>query len=143
MPWRILGTFTLISLEFGSFICRTWLSDFTFAFRFHALEKEMATHSSVLAWRIPGMGEPGGLPSMGLHRVGHDWSDLAIKVKRALTVTLNCIHTRKEIINKVYKKEIAPSHWIWINLMQEKKNRSRVQLMFGWSYLVNSGGCYI
>ena len=44
---------------------------------FHALEKEMATHSSVLAWRIPGMGEPGGLPSMGLHTVGHDWSDLA------------------------------------------------------------------
>ena len=44
---------------------RTWLSDFTFSFRFHALEKEMATHSSVLAWRTPGMGEPGGLPSMG------------------------------------------------------------------------------
>ena len=43
-----------------------------FAFHFHALEKEMATHSSILAWRIPGMGEPGGLPSMGLHRVGHD-----------------------------------------------------------------------
>ena len=43
----------------------------------HALEKEMATHSSVLAWRIPGTGEPGGLPSMGSHRVGHDWSDLA------------------------------------------------------------------
>ena len=48
------------------------LSDFTFAFHFHALEKEMATHSSVLARRIPGMGEPGGLPSMGSHRVGHD-----------------------------------------------------------------------
>ena len=44
----------------------------TFTFHFHALEKEMATHSSVLAWRIPGMGEPGGLPSMGLHRVGHN-----------------------------------------------------------------------
>ena len=56
---------------------RTWLSDFTFTFHFHALEKEMAAHSSVLAWRIPGMGEPGGLPSMGSHRVGHDWSDLA------------------------------------------------------------------
>ena len=52
--------------------CQTLLSDFTFTFHFHALEKEMATHSSVLAWRIPGMGEPGGLPSMGLHRVGHD-----------------------------------------------------------------------
>ena len=54
-----------------------WLSDFTFTFHFHALEKEMATHSSVLAWRIPGMREPGGLLSMGSHRVGHDWSDLA------------------------------------------------------------------
>ena len=48
-----------------------------FTFHFHALEKEMATHSSVLAWRIPGMGEPGGLPSVGSHRVGHNWSDLA------------------------------------------------------------------
>jgi len=56
---------------------RTQLSDFTFTFHFHALEKEKATHSSVLAWRIPGMGEPGGLPSMGSHRVGHNWSDLA------------------------------------------------------------------
>ena len=51
---------------------QTQLSDFTFTFHFHALEKEMATHSSVLAWRIPGMGEPGGLPSMGAHRAGHD-----------------------------------------------------------------------
>ena len=51
---------------------RTGLSDFTFTFHFHALEKEMATHSSVLAWRIPGMGEPGGLPSVGSHRAGHD-----------------------------------------------------------------------
>ena len=48
------------------------LSDFTFTFHFHALEKEMATHSSGLAWRIPGTGEPGGLPSTGSHRVGHD-----------------------------------------------------------------------
>ena len=56
---------------------QTRLSDFTFTFHFHTLEKEMATHSSVLAWRIPGMREPGGLLSMGSHRVGHDWSDLA------------------------------------------------------------------
>ena len=56
---------------------QTWLSNFTFTFHFHALEKEMTTHSSVLAWRIPGMGEPGGLPSLGSHRVGHNWSDLA------------------------------------------------------------------
>ena len=51
---------------------RTQLSDFTFPFHFHAFEKEMATHSSVLAWRIPGMGKPGVLLSMGLHGVGHD-----------------------------------------------------------------------
>ena len=56
---------------------RTRLSNFTFTFHFHTLEKEMATHSGVLAWRIPGTGEPGGLPSMGSHRVEHDWSNLA------------------------------------------------------------------
>ena len=48
------------------------MSDFTFTFHFHALAKEMATYSGILAWKIPGTGEPGGLPSMGLHRVGHD-----------------------------------------------------------------------
>ena len=60
-------------------VAKRWtrLSDFTFPFHFHALEKAMATHASVLAWRIPGTGEPGGLPSMGSHRVRHDWSDLA------------------------------------------------------------------
>ena len=57
---------------------RTRLSDFTFSFHFHALEKEMATHSSVLAWRIPGTGGPHALPSMGSHRVRHDWNDLVV-----------------------------------------------------------------
>ena len=61
---------------------RIRLSDFTFTFLFPALEKEMATHSSVLAWRIPGTGEPGGLRSMGWHRVGHDWSDAAAAAVR-------------------------------------------------------------
>ena len=61
---------------------RTRLSNFTFTFHFHALEKEVATHSSVLAWRIPGMGEPGGLSSMGSHRVGHNWSDLDLHLDR-------------------------------------------------------------
>ena len=56
---------------------QAWLSDFTFTFHFPTLEKEMATHSSVLAWRIPGTAEPSGLPSMGSHRVGHNWSGLA------------------------------------------------------------------
>ena len=56
---------------------QTQLSDFTFIFHFHALEKEMATHSSVLVWRVPEMGEPDGLPSVGSHRVRYNWSDLA------------------------------------------------------------------
>ena len=63
-PWR--------AAVHGVSKSRTLLSDFPFTFHFHALEKEMATHSSVLAWRIPGTGEPGGLPSMGSHRVRHD-----------------------------------------------------------------------
>ena len=67
---------------------RTWLSDFTFTFLFHALEEEMATHSSVLAWRIPGMAELGGLPSMGSNRVGHDWSDLAAAADMQMTSPL-------------------------------------------------------
>ena len=67
---------------------RTRLSNFPFTFHFHAMEKEMATHSSVLAWRIPGTAEPGGLPSMGSHRVGRDWSDLAAVAAAACTLTL-------------------------------------------------------
>ena len=65
---------------------RKWLSDFTFTFHFHALEKEMATHSSGLAWRIPGTVEPVGLPSMGSHRIRHDWSDLAAAAAAAVAV---------------------------------------------------------
>ena len=69
---------------------QTRLSDFTFTFHCHALEKEMATHSSVLAGRIPGTGEPGGLPSMGSHRVGHDWSDLAAAAAAPFSWVLVC-----------------------------------------------------
>ena len=64
---------------------RTRLSNLTFTFHFPALEKEMAIHSSVLAWRIPETGEPGGLPSMGSHRVEHDWCDLAAAAATLLT----------------------------------------------------------
>ena len=70
----------------------TRLSDFTFTFHFHALEKEMATHSSVLAWKIPGTVEPGGLPSMGSHRVRHDWSDLAAAAAAAATYPCFSLH---------------------------------------------------
>ena len=76
---------------------RTRLSDFTFTFHFHALEKEMATHpqppGSVLAWRIPGTGEPGGLLSVGLHRVGHDWSDLAAYIYIYIYTHINYIYS--------------------------------------------------
>ena len=75
----VLALWVLPSLVPGHGVSnsQTLLSNFLFTFHFHALEKEMAIHSSVLAWRIPGTGEPGGLLSMGLHRVRHDWSDLA------------------------------------------------------------------
>ena len=77
---------------------RTRLRDFTFTFHFHALEKEMTTHSSVLAWRIPGTVEPNGLPSMGLNRVRHDWSDLAA-VAATLWVTRNIhVDSRMSVI---------------------------------------------
>ena len=71
MRWR-----SLVCSVHGVAEGQTRLSEFTFPFHFHALEKDMATHSSVLAWRIPGTGEPGGLLSMESHRFGHDWSDL-------------------------------------------------------------------
>ena len=61
-------------------------SNFTFTFHFHALEREMATHSSVLAWRIPGTVEPGGLLSVGLHRVGHNWSDTAAAAAASIII---------------------------------------------------------
>ena len=77
LAWKIPWIEEPGGLQSMGLLSRTWLSDFTFTFHLHALEKEMATYSSVLAWRIPGTGKPGGLPSMGLHRVGHDWRDLA------------------------------------------------------------------
>ena len=77
LPGKSHGWRSLVGCSPWGVKSQTRLSDFTFTFHFHALEKDMATHSSVLAWRIPGTGEPGGLPSMGLNRVGHDWSDLA------------------------------------------------------------------
>ena len=84
LAWKI--PWTEEAADHGVAKSRKQLSDFTFTFHFHALEKEMATHSSVFAWRIPGIGEPGGLPSMGLHRVAHDWSDLAAAATAAVEV---------------------------------------------------------
>ena len=82
----------------GASRSRTRPSDFTFTLHFHALEKEMATHSSVLAWRIPGTAEPGGLPSMGSHRVGHDWSDLVAAAAACLSQKKNNYCFRRILI---------------------------------------------
>ena len=78
---------------------QTRLRDFTFTFHFHALKKAMAAHSSVLAWRIPGTGEPDGLPSMGSHRVGHDWSDFAAAAAIGLEIFFqqNKLENRKRL----------------------------------------------
>ena len=87
----------------------TRLRDFPFTFHFRALEKEMATHSSVLAWRNPGTGEPGGLPSMRSHRVGHDWSDLAAAAAAVLIYlggilsTCYCYQRRNSWLVKISK----------------------------------------
>ena len=87
LPGKSHGLRSLVGTVHGVAKSRAGLSDFPFTFHFHALEKEMATHSSVLAWRIPGTEEPSGRLSMGSHRVGHDWSDLTatawnMKLKR-------------------------------------------------------------
>ena len=94
LPGKSHGWRSLVGCSPWGRYSRTRLSDFTFTFHFHALEKEMATHSSVLAWRIPGTGEPGGQPSMGSHRVGHDWNDLAA----AAADRLSDVHTEKTLL---------------------------------------------
>ena len=88
---------------------QTRLSDSTFTFHFHALEKEMATHSSVLAWRIQGTGEPGGLPSMGSHRVGHDWSDLAA----AVAVTYLGTSLLSQWVKNPPAMQETQETWVW------------------------------
>ena len=97
----------------------TWPSDFTFTFHFQALEKEMATHSSVLAWRIPGTGEAGGLPSMRLHRVGHDWSDLAAAADLTYKDIFVSLRQRREqktwILSGIELKLYSSSTWAdWV-----------------------------
>ena len=113
---------------------RTWLSDFTFTFHFLALEKEMATCSSVLAWRIPGTGEPGGLPSMGSHRVRHDWSDLA-----AATTTFPT-KTTLEFLMQVISHFSAYKSWEEsIKSTRKKKKKKECQRGSEASYIHNKG----
>ena len=96
----------------------TRLSDFSFTFHFHTLEKEMATHSSVLAWRIPGTGEPGGLPSLGSHRVRHDWSNLA-----AAALQFSGLENSMDyIVHGVAKSHRRPScfHYCFTQMLLQK-----------------------
>ena len=96
-------------------VAKSWtrLSDFTFTFHFHALEKETASHSSVLAWRIPGMGEPGGLPSMGSHRVRHDWRDFTAAAAAAWSpfcpIFPHISHPEKKKIKSVSRLVLSTS----------------------------------
>ena len=106
LDWRSISHMVIYSWK------RQWQptpSDPTLFFHFHALEKKMATHSSVLAWRIPGMGEPGGLPSMGSHRVAHDWSDLVAAA--AAIYTFQC-YTLKSSHPCKYGSLMAPCKFL-------------------------------
>ena len=116
LAWKIPWWRSLVGCSHGVAKSRIRLSDFTFTFHFHALEKEMTTHSSVLAWRIPGTGEPGGLLSMGLHRVGHDWSDLAVallKVQSPVQCQSGKFMTSIEIESKHFRNFY--NIWTWCN----------------------------
>ena len=88
-----------------------WESDTTERLHFHALEKEMATHSSVLAWRIPGMAEPGGLPSMGSHRVRHDWSDLAAAAAGILSQCIHLSNHHDKHLKTIYLSIMPQLNW--------------------------------
>ena len=93
-------------------VAKSWtrLSDFTFTFHFHSLEKEMATHSSVLVWRILGMVESGGLPSIGSHRVGHDWSDLAAAVAAAVAAAGKCEMAIQLYLFRLFTRASVDNH---------------------------------
>ena len=99
---------------------QTRLSDFTFTFHFCALEKALATHSSVLAWRIPGTAEPGGLPSMGSHRVGHDWSDLAAAAVHISILFQILFHYR--LLQDIECYTVGP---YWLSILPRKSHRRR------------------
>ena len=110
---------------------RTRLNNFPFTFHFHALEKEMTTHCSFLAWRIPGTGEPGGLPSMGSHRVGHYWSDLAAAAAAAaFSLVLS------EAINVHFKHN-------FISLQREKQTKKKKSEASKFSNNVEQVQCFL
>ena len=118
-------------------VARSWtrLSDITFTFHFHALEKEMVTHSSVLAWRIPRMGEPGGLPSLGSHRVRHDWSDLAAVAAAAENQIKN--NTSIQWIMAQPFKMVEDFYYFWA-----KKSESNMEHV-SWARVCACTGVYV
>ena len=115
---------------------RTRLSDFTFTFHFHVLEKAMATHSIALAWRIPGTGEPGGLPSMGSHRVRHDWSDLAAAAARYNVALVPTAQQSESAIRvcalgcPVLSVYTEPEGVHYVLLINEKKASCKIMLTY-------------
>ena len=119
-------------------VSKSWtrLSDFTFTFHFHALQKEMATHSSALAWRIPGTEEPGGLLSMESHRVGHDWSDLAAAAAAMTSTKAPSLWSEifygyfysKELIVWIFLVPISRKGITSINWMSSKKKRTNTSI---------------
>ena len=118
--------------------CSPWgheESDTTERLHFHALEKEMATHSSVLAWRIPGMGVPGGLPSMGLHRVGHDWSNLAAAAAADWNRRVMVIQIKRSpntaSVSQGKKRETSVSSYSWMYLLRNSCNKCIYWMLFG------------
>ena len=124
---------------------RTWLSNFTFfTFHFHALEREMATHSSVLAWRIPGTGEPGGLPFMGSHRVGHDWSNLVAAAAAETRDNKRAFHTsffifsQGSLIEKKRDLTVPPP----VSPGEVRKRHVCLNIFDKYSLKFNSLACY-
>ena len=117
--WKITWT----AAVHGVTKSRTWLSDFTFTFHFHALEKEMATHSSFLAWRTPGTG---GLPSLGSHRVGHDWSDLAAA---ATYLRSQKIYTQKTVRSRWKKSKMTQTDGLIDHVLELEES-----ILWKWLY---------
>ena len=109
---------------------QTWLSDFTFTLHFHASEKEMATHSRVLAWRVPGTGEPGGLPSLGSHRVRHDWSDLAVGFNRRILL----VRSKKHVSRSLFLLNLRTSclHFSLLNIYRKICSMTGLVRIHGW-----------
>ena len=128
----------------GHGVAKSWtrLSDFTFTFHFHALEEEMETHSSVLAWKIPGMVEPCGLPSMGLHRVRHDWSYLAAVDLRVMSRVLSVLCRQTSIFPRGEHGDLL-QHSCLENLMDRGAWWATVHRVENSQKQLSSHACYL